>query len=344
MSKPYMCGDDKAIYIPGEGSCECAYTLAQIETDEYAAKYKLLLDGEQVGDAINVPKDKVVDSGEVKTVVADNVPYQGASAGDQYIDLTISNSDDHVYIPLVRTQGKTSAFDTIEVESSGGGETYSSSLLNDTFAIKAGTNVYFTFEDDGFTVNASNSGALASFPVGSVYITNSISKDPSDFLGGTWTCYDADFADFTQWSPDTDSYVSFNSTYTNTNSGDQNVWQQRSDHEWYSRIQLTLTADINDNGAVLFTFNQLPGRLERNKNVSLASDGGNARVQATLDTNGVVTAHDVLSRNNTAVSNTLTSGNTLTGDFSLPFAFTQSDMLNTMNTTLCNKFYWRRTA
>lgn len=74
--------------------------LAQAETS-YSASYVLKKDGTQVGATINIPKDMVVSSGEVKTVTTANVPYQGAVVGDKYIDLTIANtSQNHIYIPV----------------------------------------------------------------------------------------------------------------------------------------------------------------------------------------------------------------------------------------------------
>lgn len=74
--------------------------LNQVETG-YASSYVLKKDDVQVGATINIPKDMVVSSGEVKTVTTANVPYQGAQVGDKYIDLTIANSSSqHIYIPV----------------------------------------------------------------------------------------------------------------------------------------------------------------------------------------------------------------------------------------------------
>lgn len=79
------------------------YTMEKLSAAEqgYASSYVLKKDGTQVGATINIPKDMVVSSGEVKTVTVSDVPYQGAQVGDKYIDLTISNaSQDHIYIPV----------------------------------------------------------------------------------------------------------------------------------------------------------------------------------------------------------------------------------------------------
>lgn len=54
-----------------------------------------------VGAKINIPKDMVVSSGEVKVVATANDPYDGAAIGDKYIELTIANAaEDKLYIPV----------------------------------------------------------------------------------------------------------------------------------------------------------------------------------------------------------------------------------------------------
>ena len=68
MSKPFMCGDEVEVYIPDVG-CECNYSLREIDpVDDYLASYELTLNGSGVGDLINIPKDLVVESGELKVV------------------------------------------------------------------------------------------------------------------------------------------------------------------------------------------------------------------------------------------------------------------------------------
>lgn len=104
MAKPYMCGDEAPIYVPS-GGCDCNYTIMKVETLEYADAYALMLNGEQVGATINIPKDKVVQNGVVNTVVAPNNPYDGAIIGDKYIMLTIANSEARIYIPMKEVMG-----------------------------------------------------------------------------------------------------------------------------------------------------------------------------------------------------------------------------------------------
>lgn len=57
----------------------------------------------QVGVKINIPKDFLVRSGQVRTCVQDNVPVQGYLVGDKYIDFVINSkdstaTDEHIYI------------------------------------------------------------------------------------------------------------------------------------------------------------------------------------------------------------------------------------------------------
>ncbi len=71
----------------------------------YASVYQLKCtsgDGEPTFDSveIEIPKDMVVEKGEVKEVTEDNKPYSGAKKGETYIQLDIANgSSDPIYIP-----------------------------------------------------------------------------------------------------------------------------------------------------------------------------------------------------------------------------------------------------
>ena len=69
--------------------------------------YTIAQGGTTVG-TINIPKDFLVKSAEIKTVTTANVPYQGAQVGDKYIDFVINTktdatsvvADDHIYLPI----------------------------------------------------------------------------------------------------------------------------------------------------------------------------------------------------------------------------------------------------
>ena len=81
----------------------------------YSATYRLKrtlgAESTYVGDAINIPKDLVLQSGSVKVVTEADQPYAGAAVGDTYIDLQLNDPDSsHIYIP---TKGM---IDTEELE------------------------------------------------------------------------------------------------------------------------------------------------------------------------------------------------------------------------------------
>lgn len=74
---------------------------AEATSEGAAATYQLAVDGVPSGTKIDIPKDMVVSSGEVKTVSTANTPYSGAAVGDKYIELTIANAaSDKLYIPV----------------------------------------------------------------------------------------------------------------------------------------------------------------------------------------------------------------------------------------------------
>lgn len=74
---------------------------------ETLKSYTIAQGGTTVG-TINIPKDFLVKSAEIKTVTTANVPYQGAQVGDKYIDFVINTktdvtsvvTDDHIYLPI----------------------------------------------------------------------------------------------------------------------------------------------------------------------------------------------------------------------------------------------------
>lgn len=90
----------RAIQIP-------EYSVAKQATAEtgFLSTYYLTKDGAQVGEKINIPKDFLVNSADIKTVETADTPYEGAQVGDLYIDFVINSksADDtasHVYLPV----------------------------------------------------------------------------------------------------------------------------------------------------------------------------------------------------------------------------------------------------
>lgn len=83
------------------------YSVAKQATAEagFLSTYYLTKDGAQVGEKINIPKDFLVNSADIKTVETADTPYEGAQVGDLYIDFVINSksADDtasHVYLPV----------------------------------------------------------------------------------------------------------------------------------------------------------------------------------------------------------------------------------------------------
>lgn len=60
----------------------------------YLATYYITQDGSQVGSKINIPKDYLVKSAEIKTVTTANSPEQGYAVGDKYLEFIINTKDD----------------------------------------------------------------------------------------------------------------------------------------------------------------------------------------------------------------------------------------------------------
>lgn len=84
-----------------------AVTVEQQTTAEngYASTYVVKQNGTQVGVKINIPKDFLVKSASVETVETADSPYQGAVAGEKYIDFVVNTTDasetaQHIYLPV----------------------------------------------------------------------------------------------------------------------------------------------------------------------------------------------------------------------------------------------------
>jgi hypothetical protein len=90
----------QAIQIP-----EYSVTKQAAAEAGFLSTYYLTKDGAQVGEKINIPKDFLVNSADIKSVETADTPYEGAQVGDLYIDFVINSksADDtasHVYLPV----------------------------------------------------------------------------------------------------------------------------------------------------------------------------------------------------------------------------------------------------
>lgn len=74
-------------------------------TSGYAATYKFTMDGTQIGELINIPKDFLVKSATIETCATVNTPVAGLAVGDKYIDFVVNSKDNddtasHIYLPV----------------------------------------------------------------------------------------------------------------------------------------------------------------------------------------------------------------------------------------------------
>ena len=84
------------------------YSVVKAETAEngYIATYHLTKDGENIGAAINIPKDFLVKGASVEEVTVEGQPYTDAKVGDKYIDFVINvkagaeEAESHIYLPV----------------------------------------------------------------------------------------------------------------------------------------------------------------------------------------------------------------------------------------------------
>ena len=88
--------EEDGLYVPKPPE----YTLKKKEQAEegFSATYELQKDGVKVGDAINLAKDLLIKSAEIKTA-AEGVP-EGFHEGEKYIDFTLNGEggDQHIYL------------------------------------------------------------------------------------------------------------------------------------------------------------------------------------------------------------------------------------------------------
>ena len=166
-------------------------------------------------------------------------------------------------------------------------------------------------------------------PVGSVLIT-STNTSPADSIGGTWKLVDKGFT-----SSNTTNAEYFTA---GTSVSNEAVWVTRADHMMRIRLNVTINAEVTDTtGLTIGTFNYEKlgiTRLPANFVGSVTySDGANCGISWNLnEVTGALLLTDVFDLS------TLASGNAFCIDISFPLVCDQ------MLDSVCNKFYWSRTA
>lgn len=101
--------------------------------DGYIATYQVKVDGTAVGADINIPKDYLVKSADIKVVDTVDAPYTGAAVGDKYFDFVVNTVDgdgneNHIYLAIKDFVKEYTAGDGIEISAT------------NIIAIKLGTN------------------------------------------------------------------------------------------------------------------------------------------------------------------------------------------------------------
>ena len=114
---------------PTEGAVDVLIAVEKKATANtgYAASYSIKANGIALSPEIDIPKDFLVKSAELKTVATADDPYPGAQVGDKYIDFVINAKDasetaEHIYLPVT---------DLVDVYTAGNGL----SLTNGEFAV-----------------------------------------------------------------------------------------------------------------------------------------------------------------------------------------------------------------
>lgn len=116
------------LYVEGTGNVDLpSYSIEKqdIAEDGYATSYKLkkIVGQEEsyVGDVINIPKDMVLQSATLETVVESGVPYDAAVIGDFYIKMTFNDaSASNIYVPMK---------DFVDVYTAGDGISISNNII-----------------------------------------------------------------------------------------------------------------------------------------------------------------------------------------------------------------------
>ena len=96
---------NKALALIDAGGTASVVTVEKLETPTagYFASYSVKQGGVAVGSTINIPKDFLVKSAEVKTCTVKDQPIAGLNPGDKYIDFVINvkegtATDEHMYL------------------------------------------------------------------------------------------------------------------------------------------------------------------------------------------------------------------------------------------------------
>ena len=137
--------------IPGVDS----YTIVKLQTAAtgYAATYQLYKNGAAIaGSVVNIPKDYLVKSAEIKTCSTADTPVQGYVVGDKYIDFVVNTVDNdgtasHIYL-LVS--------ELVDAYTAGNGITITN---QNVVSVKLGTANGLSLDNNGLSLSTATTSA-----------------------------------------------------------------------------------------------------------------------------------------------------------------------------------------
>lgn len=132
--------------LPSHSHSEYGVTVAEITTESgYLKSYAVKQNNAQVGATINIPKDYLVKSAELKTCTVADQPVSGYKVGDKYLDFIIntkdsqtSTGDQHLYILV------SDLIDTYNAD----GTTISLNSSTNTFSVNSTKAAYWDGKSD----------------------------------------------------------------------------------------------------------------------------------------------------------------------------------------------------
>jgi hypothetical protein len=170
-------------------------------------------------------------------------------------------------------------------------------------------------------------------PVGSVITTDS-NINPSERLGGTWTLVDKAFRGKLVSLSATNAWTATNATLHSSSNA------LLIDHMIHLRIYVNTKIDLNNDTDIVLGKLNLPACgitsfSSATYRQPAISEIGNCTINYTIDFDGTITVHDVLS-----VSGNHTAPSGMDVLFNVLFPVGYDRMLD----EFCDRFYWKRTA
>ena len=153
-----------------------SYTIGKLATPTsgYVATYQLYKNGSAIaGSVVNIPKDYLVKSAEVKTCSAADTPVSGYVVGDKYIDFVINTVDgdgtaSHIYLLVSELVDAYTAGSGINI------------TAHNVVSVKLGTANGLRLDNNGLsldTATTSAAGAMSAadkVKLGKVYTTDNL--------------------------------------------------------------------------------------------------------------------------------------------------------------------------